>query len=717
MTTHAGTIEIPPNRPVRAGRTHRRDIIHPDLESEQQYLDHAHACVEDARALARRLSANLEVGAGGTNQARFERDAFTENILDRLQQLDIGDASLVFGRIDHDEVHDDSLYIGRVGVWDRSQDPVVVDWRAPASEPFYRATGAEPLGLERRRHFATRQKTLLDIDDEFFGDLDRLDEQFAAGKIQGHGALITALETARTGRLGDIVATIQGEQDEIIRAPLQGLLVVQGGPGTGKTVVALHRAAYLLYSHRFPLHDQGVLIIGPNRLFLAYIEQVLPSLGEAGVRLSVLSDLVVPRVRTDRLDSDAASATKGDLRMVELIRRSVRQRERPIREDLVVGYGLQNLRLTVFESEMIIKEAQRRYRTHNAARKFVETEVFASLANSGREEVDAQELRDRIRRTMPLRETLEWMWPALSPAGLLHDLFRSPGLLQAAGRGLFSSNELEPLHREPGVHVDKMIWSFSDAPLLDEARSHLGARPGKKSTDEVRTFGHIVIDEAQDLSPMELRMISRRSLNGSMTVVGDIAQATGSWAREEWDELIEQLPQSSKHPPVRRELTTGYRIPAPAMELAARVLTEAAPGLTPPVAIRHEGAAPVLRQVHDLAAELPNAVRAELAEIDAGNVAVIVPRSLLEPLTQALADADVSFGGATRSGLDKQVTIVPVQLVKGLEVDATLVVEPARIVREEAQGMRSLYVALTRATKRVGVLHTEPLPAVMVDDA
>lgn len=691
----------------------RRTIIHPDLAAEQQYLDHAHACVEEARELARKLSENLEVGAGGTNQARFEREAFTENILDRLTQLNIGDASLVFGRIDHDETYGDTLYVGRVGVWDREQEPVVVDWRARAAEPFYRATGADPLGLERRRHFATRGRQLLDIDDELFGDLDRLDEQAARGKIQGHGALITALETARTGRLGDIVATIQGEQDEIIRAPQAGLLVVQGGPGTGKTVVALHRAAYLLYTHRFPLQDQGVLVVGPNRLFLAYIEQVLPSLGEAGVRLAILSDLVAPRVRTDRLDSEDAAAVKGDLAMVELIRRAVRQRERALRQDLVVGFGLQNLRLTVYESNEIVQEARRRYRTHNAARVFVEKEVFAALARSAREEVDVEAVRDQLRRKMPLRETLEWMWPVLMPAQLLHDLFRSPNLLAAAGRGLFSDEQLITLAHERDQHADQVLWAFTDAPLLDEARFHLGARPKRKGEDDMRTYGHIVIDEAQDLSPMELRMISRRSLNGSMTIVGDIAQATGTWDRQSWDAILDQLPQ--KRPPERRELTTGYRIPAPAMKLAARVLTAAAPGLNPPDAIRNDGAEPVIRRSEDLATGLADAVNSELAEIGGGNLAVIVPRSLVEPIGEALRAAGITFGGATRSGLDHQVTVVPVQLVKGLEVDAALVIEPARIVREERQGMRALYVSLTRATKRVGILHSEDLPPVLRD--
>ena len=697
--------------PPKTPSEHGDPVIHPDLESEQTYIDHAHECLENAREMAKKLTATVEVGAGGTNQARFEREAITEAVAERLAQLDIGDRSLVFGRIDHDGEHNDSLYIGRVGVWDRNQDPVVVDWRAPASEPFYRATGVEPLGLSRRRHFALRGRTLLDIDDELFGDLSRLDEQAAGSGIQGHGALITALETARTGRLGDIVATIQGEQDEVIRSPLSGVLVVQGGPGTGKTVVALHRAAYLLYSHRFPLQDQGVLVIGPNRLFLAYIEQVLPSLGESGVRLAVLSDLVVPAVRTDGLDPEDVAAVKGDLRIVELLGRAVKQRQRPLREDLRVGFGVQHLRLSRSESEVIIKEARRRFRTHNAARRFVEDEFFATLSNSARSEVDPDAVRERLRWTESVREALEWMWPVLTPAQLLHDLFGSRALLQAAGRGLFTDEEIDRLHRPRRDHTADVVWTFHDAPVLDEARSHLGHRPGHRATDEVRTYGHIVIDEAQDLSPMEIRMVGRRSLNGSMTLVGDIAQATGSWAHDSWDEVLDLL--SMKRPPSRRELTTGYRIPAPAMELAARVLTEAAPELEPPEAIRHEGDPPSILSVDSIAAAVAVAVRSELESIETGNLAVITPRSLVDEVATALEAAGIAFGGATRSGLDEQVTVVPVQLVKGLEVDAALVIEPARIVREERQGMRALYVALTRATRRVGVLHEEQLPPVL----
>src|SRR3954469_14046968 len=287
----------------------------PDLEAEQAYIDRAYACLEATRAAASRMTSMVEVGRGGTEQARFERDVIWDTMLQRLSQLQLGDASLIFGRIDGED-DPTPYYIGRIAGSDENQDVGVVAWRAPIAEPFYRATGRQPMGLARRRHFATRGRVLLDLEDELFGGAAAslgLDDDRPT--ISGHGALISALETARSGRLGDIVATIQGEQDEIIRAEMPGVLVVQGGPGTGKTVVALHRAAYLLYTHRFPLEDQGVLVIGPNRVFLRYIERVLPSLGEAGVEQVVLADLV-PGVRfagADGPGDDRVSArVKGD---------------------------------------------------------------------------------------------------------------------------------------------------------------------------------------------------------------------------------------------------------------------------------------------------------------------------------------------------------------------------------------------------------------------
>jgi len=667
--------------------------------------------------MATRLTSMVEVGQGGTEQARFERDVIWDTVLTRLGQLQVGSAALIFGRIDQAPEPDgrgETFYIGRLGVWDRNQDPVVVDWRAPVAEAFYRATGREPLGLERRRHFSTRGKTLLGIEDELFGDLTRLDsdDPDAAPAISGQGALISALSAARTGRLSDIVATIQGEQDEIIRAPLPGVLVVQGGPGTGKTVVALHRAAYLLYTHRFPLEGQGVLVVGPNRLFLAYIEQVLPSLGEAGVQTAVLADLIND-VRVEGRDPEPVARIKGDLRMVHVVERAIRDRERPLRGDLRVGYGLQSLWLTVEQSEAIVRDARRRFRTHNGARRFVEAEVFAALAGSSRDDLDAVIVRDRTRQAAEVREALEWMWPVLTPAQLLHDLYGSRALLRSAGRGRFTDAEVELLHRSRGERAEDVVWHDADVAVLDEARDQLGPRPGRKDTDVVETYGHIVVDEAQDLSPMDLRVLNRRSLNGSMTVVGDIAQSTGAWAHNDWSEVLEHLPD--RRPPRRVELTVGYRMPAPLMSLAARVLTEAAPSLRPPRSVRQDGFPPriVRAGAEGLADSLVAVVRDELAEVGSGNVAVVCPAGLVPEVAAALDESGLAYGRATRRGLDQQLTLVPISLVKGLEVDAAVVVEPARIVAEEAQGMRSLYVALTRATTRLAVVHAEPLPRVL----
>ena len=408
---------------------------HPELQAEQAYIDHAYESLEASRAAAVRLKDMVEVGRGGTEQARWEREVINDNIAQRLQQLHVGDASLVFGRIDLDEAGGgDHFYIGRVAVSDADREPLVVDWRAPVAEAFYRATPREPLGLVRRRHFASRGRTLLGIEDELFGDAAVAAITGEGPVIRGHGALIAALETARTGRLGDIVGTIQGEQDEIIRSALPGILVVQGGPGTGKTVVALHRAAYLLYTHRFPLEGQGVLVVGPNRLFLGYIEQVLPSLGEAGVELAVLADLV-DDVRVQGSDRGLTARVKGDLRMTGVVARAVRDRERALREPLRVGYGLTRLTLSVEESARIVADARRRYRLHNPARRFVENAVYEALAASGPEDLLPHTVRDCLHGTLEMRVAFELMWPLLSPADLLHDLFGSAALLRSAARG------------------------------------------------------------------------------------------------------------------------------------------------------------------------------------------------------------------------------------------------------------------------------------------
>ena len=678
-----------------------------ELETEQAYVDHAYEHLAGARDRVLALTSMVEVGSGGTNQARFERDAIWETVAARLGQLDMGDAALVFGRIDQEpDAGSGRYYIGRVGVWDSKQDPVVVDWRAPVAESFYRATGIDPMGLQRRRHFVSRGRTLLGLEDELFGDIDRFREEAGQG-LHGEGALIAALETARTGRLQDIVATIQAEQDKIIRAPLPGVLLVSGGPGTGKTVVALHRAAYLLYTHRFPLEGQGVLVVGPNRLFLAYIEQVLPSLGEAGVEMATLGDLVGGLRVLDTRDAEPVARLKGDLRMVHFVARAVRTRQRPLRVALRIGYGVKWLTVSVEETARIVAEARRRFRTHNAARRFVEAEFYAALTSSIPEDPDTGAVRDRLRGNLAVREALEWMWPVLSPAQLLNDLFGSRALISAADPNL-TDDEVEWLHRPRAAVSENVSWSSSDGPLLDEARAVLGSRPGRRQVDVVRTFGHVVVDEIQDLSPMDLRMLERRSLNGSMTVVGDIAQATGAWAHDTWYSILDHLPDRQ---PVRRaELTIGYRIPAPIMDVAARVLTEAAPDLSPPNSVRSTGDPPRFVPAGVALGCLAEVVAEELRVVGAGNLAVIVAGSQVAEVEAVLEAAGIVFGRPTRRGLDEQVAVVPVGLVKGLEVDAAVVVEPARIIREQDQGVRALYVALTRATKRVAVVHAEPLP-------
>jgi DNA helicase IV len=695
---------------------------HPDLAAEQAYIEHAYNSLDEARRTATRLRSMVEVGKGGTEQARWEREMIEENIAARLDYLNLGDASLVFGRIDQARSEGgETFYIGRIAVADGDQEPLVVDWRAPVAEPFYRATGRSPMGLVRRRHFATRGRKLLGIEDELFGEgADLLGGEMSitddGSRVRGQSSLIAALEESRTGHLTDIVATIQGEQDEVIRSPLPGVLVVQGGPGTGKTVVALHRAAYLLYTHRFPLEGQGVLVAGPNRLFLGYIERVLPSLGEAGVELAVLADLV-DGVRVRGRDHGATARIKGDARMSKLLAKAVRDRERGLRSPLRVPFGAQTLVLPAERTAEIVGEARRRFRTHNPGRRFVERELFVALTEVSRVPVAADEVRERLRQAPEVREALERMWPVLTPAELLHDLFGSRALVDlAAGRRL-DPGERAALVRARSERVDQVVWTHDDVPLLDEARALLGPRRRRRTNgedpDEIRTYGHIVVDEAQDLSPMQLRMLERRSLNGSMTVVGDIAQATGVWAHKDWDEILEHLPR--KRPGQRAELTIGYRIPGPSMDLAAKVLREAAPALRPPDSVRQEGDEPrvVSAPADELAARVVGVAVEERDAVDPGSVAVIAPSTLVDDVAAGLDAAGVEYGRAARNGLEARVTLVPVSLVKGLELDAAVVVEPAAIVDEEAQGMRALYVALTRATKRLAIVHARDLPAAL----
>jgi DNA helicase IV len=396
--------------------------------------------------------------------------------------------------------------------------------------------------------------------------------------------------------------------------------------------------------------------------------------------------------------------------MADVLAAAIGDRQRAPRRELAVGYGLTTLRLSVAESGRIVGAARRRFRRHNPARRFIERQVFEALADSSRHQPDPQVVREQVRWNPEVREALEWMWPKLTPAQLLHDLYGSRALLRSAARGHVGADTIERLYRPRSSSAGAVFWTTDDVPLLDEANSLLGS-PRRGVDVDPRTYGHIVVDEAQDRSPMELRMFGRRSLSGSMTVVGDVAQATGPWGVDDWDDVLAHLPD--RRGSRRAELTIGYRIPRSIVEPGNRVLAVAAPQLTPPDAVR-EGEHPARFVPVDGRDRLADVVVAEaVIEADAvepGNVAVIVAREFVDPMVEAFARAHIEVGRATRSGLEARITLVPVDLVKGLELDGIVVVEPAAMAESGPKGLQSLYVALTRATQRLTVVHARPLP-------
>src|SRR5665213_916684 len=477
-----------------------------EIKEEQLFLDLALTALDHMRDEARSLRDSAAVanmrGAGDL----VERDVVMGTALHRLDQLAIGDQPLFFGRIDYapdESGRVDEYHVGRLAVSDEELNPLVIDWRAPVAEAFYRATGVEPLGLARRRHVAMHGHDVTSVEDEYFADANgelalpeddvraATEEGLVDGGLAlgGPGALLAALGRARTGRMGDIVATIQGEQDRIIRNPLAGVLLVQGGPGTGKTAVALHRAAYLLFTHRATLERQGVLVVGPNPLFLNYIENVLPSLGESGVTLSTISGLVT-NVEIRGRDAEPVDELKGDLRMARLLARALRTRQRPLKDDVEIPIGRAIVVLKARYTQETVERARRRPGNHNQRRSAVGRELANRLANEyyerfvreGIDEVNAVgELADLIRATPQFKWALERIWPRLSGQELLHDLFGAPALLRAAGQGFVSGEELALLIRPRSDSLDEILWSKADAALIDEARILLGPRKRPRS--------------------------------------------------------------------------------------------------------------------------------------------------------------------------------------------------------------------------------------------
>jgi DNA helicase IV len=759
-----------------------------EITEEQVFLEVALKALDHMRDEARSLRDSAAVanmrGAGDL----VERDVVMGTALNRLDQLAIGDQPLFFGRIDYvpNEVGVADIYhVGRLAVSDDELNPLVVDWRAPVAAAFYRATGVEPLGLSRRRHVAIRGHEVTGVEDEYFADANgdlalpeddvrsATEEGLVEGGLAlgGPGALLAALGRARTGRMGDIVATIQGEQDRIIRNPLAGVLLVQGGPGTGKTAVALHRAAYLLFTYRSTLERQGVLVVGPNPLFLNYIENVLPSLGESGVTLSTISGLVT-NVEVRGRDTEPEDQLKGDPRMARLLARALRTRQRGLRDDVEIPVGRAIVVLRAKYTQEIVERARRRPGNHNQRRSAVGRELANRLANEyyerfvreGNDDVNAAgELAELIRVTPQFQLVLQRIWPRLSGQELLHDLFGAKALLRAAGEGIMTEDELALLFRPRSETLEEIKWTKADAALIDEARVLLGPRrrprpapkPGEQgildgidldsysgdvraaalreahrlapvqSTEldeaEFVTYGHIVVDEAQDLSPMELRVLKRRDLTGSMTIVGDMGQATTASSSASWNAVLEVL--EPRRAPTRVDLTVSYRTPEEVLDFAAPTLLAAAPDLEPPRPVRRAGFAPTVDLVSadEFAATLVSITRREVAVVAPGRVAVIVAGHRIEEIVEILnvngLDA-VDPRDQESRGLGADLVVLAAEGANGLEFDAVVVVEPGQIASRGAKdltsvtprGLRTLYVAMTRPTRRLAIVACEALP-------
>ncbi|MGI5437870.1 HelD family protein [Streptomyces shenzhenensis] len=737
-----------------------------ELRREQEFIDGLYARVDALRGDTETLVADALAQGDKPMQARLERDILVAERSDLLAALNAVDGSLCFGRIDL--TSGTSHHIGRIGLRtdDAERTPVLIDWRAAVARPFYLATGHTPMGLRRRRHIATDGREVTSLHDEILdlGDATRTGHEDPTGDA----VLLAALNSARTGRMSDIVQTIQAEQDEIIRAPYRGVLVVEGGPGTGKTAVALHRAAYLLYEYRELLARRAVLIVGPNPAFLGYIGEVLPSLGETGVLLATVGELF-PGVRATARDTPEAAAVKGRADMADVLAAVVGDRQALPDPVIAIGHDREVLML----DDGLVKVARERTRAaglpHNAAREHFEGHILNTLTDMVAERIgtdpydgtnlldaaDITQIRDELAENPEVWSAVDQLWPRLTPQRLLADFLAEP-------EGYVSDADAAAIRR-PVTRA----WTVADVPLLDEAAELLGeddrvrqalaereretqiafaqgvldvsyasrtyefedkedsdpdgsevlsahdiidaerfaerheeadfrSAAERAAADRTWAFGHIIVDEAQELSPMAWRLLMRRSPTRSMTLVGDPAQTAeaagvGSWSRI----LAPYVEDRWEH----ARLGVNYRTPAEIMDLAAAVVRAEQPGFEPPSSVRSTGVRPWVRQAAD---DLPGAVAKAVAELTPaeGRLAVIAPRELHRALAARL---DGVTAGA-EPDLTRTVVLLDPRQAKGLEFDSVLVVEPGRY------GTSDLYVALTRATQRLGVLYTGGLP-------
>ncbi|WP_062318465.1 HelD family protein [Demequina maris] len=709
------------------------------LAAEQGVVDGLYTRLDELRDEADdRLAAIRKEGPSGSPQNRSERDAFATLYEDRIAQLDAVEDRLCFGRLDLRD--GERFYVGRIGLSDAEHVPLLTDWRAPAARAFYSATAANPGPVVNRRHLTTQGRRVTAVEDDVL-DVDALREMGADEALAGEGALLAALGARRTGRMGDIVATIQAEQDAVIRAPMSGALVVQGGPGSGKTAVALHRAAYLLYHHREQLESRGVLLIGPSKTFLRYIDHVLPSLGETGAVSTTLAGLV-PGIDVTAVEPDASAEIKGRTVMADVIKAAVRERQRVPRADTEIRIDGR----TVVIKRSDVKDAQgrarREGRPHNEARASFAKDMIGRLTKQLVEQLEVYSDEDRIELERDVRDdrnvriAINLCWLPITPQQLLRDLFSKPHLLDHAAR-------MVPEHeRDLLLRPSAAPFTEADVPLLDEAAELLGDMPGGRgrrsdepSDEEIQyakdvldtfgdggmvtaealaarmkggtarlsvaerargdrtwTYGHVVVDEAQELSPMAWRMLLRRCPTRSFTIVGDVAQTTSVAGTRWWPETMDPLFQTGWE---LRELTISYRIPAAVADAAQAYARAARLPVSELRAARELDDATAATRHRDpiaTAAGIAHRHAGAFTEGEGGLVAVIAPPRLHGALRKALGTPAIEVYTARES--------------KGLEFDVAVVVEPSAI----AERPGDLYVALTRPTRRLEVVHADPLP-------
>ncbi|MEV5271200.1 AAA family ATPase [Streptomyces werraensis] len=637
-------------------------------------------------------------------------EVLQHQIEERIKALaDLSDTPLFFGRLDYlrapgaeqaEGAEGERFYIGRRHVHDADGDPMVIDWRAPVSQPFYRASKKDPMDVGLRRRFGYTGGDLTAYEDEHLSDPA---EAATTSKL-----LQQEIERPRVGPMRDIVATIQPEQDEIVRSGLSGSVCVQGGPGTGKTAVGLHRVAYLLYAHRERLARTGTLVVGPNRSFLHYIEQVLPALGELTVAQATVDDLVA-HVEVRGTDDATAATVKGDARMAEVLRRALYSHVTMPTEPVVVVRGSRRWRVPAYELEEIVRQLLDRDIRYGAARdalpQRIAHAVLVQMERAG--EAPDDRVQDTVARNAAVKAAVKAVWPAVDPAKLVLRLLGDAEFLAEHAEGLLDEQEQKAvLWAKPARSVKSAKWSAADTVLIDEAADLIQRTP---------SLGHVVLDEAQDLSPMQYRAVGRRCTTGSATVLGDLAQGTTPWATRSWEEALAHL---GKPDAVVEELTAGFRVPTDVITYASRLLPHIAPGLTPVASIREN---PGFFEVRG--ASGPDDVIAACRELltREGSVGLIAADPRIPALTEALASAGlphVSPGEETTEST--RLTLVPASLAKGLEYDYVLLDEPQAVVDaepDERTGLRRLYVTLTRAVSGLVITHGAPLPAQLTEPA